>query len=74
MEKVKKMREKRDIDEGMTKIIDEILAQYLEDIIAKRPAEDFDDDEDDPKAKTKNVGVDALDQATSKKKEESKPK
>ena len=66
----KKMREKRNIDEEMSKKCDAILSEYLKEIIAKRPKEVLDEDEKGDA----NVGVDVLDQATSKKKEEQKKK
>ena len=62
-ELIKEMREKRNLDDDMKKVIDEVLQEYLEDLIAKRPKEDFEEEEED------NVGVDVLDRATSKKKE-----
>lgn len=61
---MKTLREKRDFDDDMKKIMDDVLKEYLEGIIAKRPKEDFEEEE----GATANVGVDTLDQATSKKK------
>ena len=60
-EMVKLMRQKRDLDDEMKKIIDGILAEYLADIVAKRPKEDAEGMDGDA-----NVGVDTLDKATSK--------
>jgi len=65
---LKELREKRDADDEMKKIFDEVLDEYLKETIAKRPKEEDDDDEDGPD----QVGVDVLDQATSKKKAEEK--
>ncbi len=65
---MKLLREKRDMDDDMKKECEELMQQYLQEIIAKRPKLDLDEDEDD----NDNVGIDALDQATSKKKEEAK--
>jgi F-type H+-transporting ATPase subunit alpha len=69
-ELIKKMREKRNVDEEMGKQCDVILNEYLKETIAKRPKEILDDDEKGDA----NVGVDVLDKATSKKKEEEKKK
>ncbi len=55
------LRQKRDLDDAMKKLLDEELALYLKEIIAKRPKDDVEEGED-----TK-VGVDILDKATSKK-------
>jgi len=65
---LKKMRELRNVDDDMTKLMDEQLRIYLEEIVAKRPKEELDDEDSDDL----NVGVDMLDAATSKKKEEEK--
>jgi len=46
-EMMKKMREIRNLDDDMKKVIDELLAEYLKEIIAKRPKEDFDDEDSD---------------------------
>jgi len=62
-ELIKTMRQKRDMDDDMKKIIDGILQEYLAAIIAKRPKEDMEDG-----TSGENVGVDMLDKATSKKK------
>jgi F0F1-type ATP synthase alpha subunit len=62
---MKQLRETRNMDDEMKKRCDEILDQYLKEIIAKRPKEDTDDD-DDNKGDA-NVGKDVLDGATSKK-------
>ena len=59
---MKKLREKRDFDDEMKKIADEILAEYLKGLVAKRPKEDAESDEGDQR-----VGQDTLDVATKKK-------
>ena len=64
---MKMLREKRNMDDDMKKRCDEILSQYLKEIISKRPKEDLDDDDDENKGDA-NVGKDVLDGATSKKK------
>jgi F-type H+-transporting ATPase subunit alpha len=64
---MKMLREKRNMDDDMKKRCDEILAQYLKEIIAKRPKEDLDEDDEEHKGDA-NVGKDILDGATSKKK------
>ena len=66
-ELIKKLREMRDYDDAMAKQIDEILDEYLKVVAERRPAEEEEDLEDET-----NVGVDALDQATSKNQEEAK--
>ncbi|MCK5215608.1 MAG: F0F1 ATP synthase subunit alpha [Candidatus Omnitrophica bacterium] len=63
-ELLKEMREKRNLEDDMKKTVDEGLSEYLEQIVAKRPKEDLDDEDDGS-----NVGVDMLDKVTSKKKE-----
>lgn len=63
MDMLKTLREKRALDDGMTKIMDEILAEYLKELKAKRPKEDAEDED----SKDANVGVDVLDKATTKK-------
>jgi F-type H+-transporting ATPase subunit alpha len=65
---MKKLREKRSYDDDMKKIMDEEINAYIQDFIAKRPKELAEDEE----GAGGGVGVDALDQATSKKKEEEK--
>ncbi len=60
-DKLKAMREKRDLDPEITKALDEVLDEYLKEIIAKRPVEEDEDEDED------NVGTDVLDKATSKK-------
>ena len=62
LEFLKTMRAKRDMDDDMKKALDEHLSDYLEELIAKRPKESFDSEDNDD-----NVGVDVLDRATSKK-------
>ena len=57
------LRASRASDDNIVKALDSMLKEYLKEIKAKRPKEDTDEEEGD-----KNVGVDALDQATSKKK------
>ena len=64
MDMLKTLREKRALDDAMTKVIDEILAEYLKELKANRPKED---EEDEDGAQTPNVGVDVLDKATQKK-------
>ncbi len=61
-ELLKKLREKRDLDDDMKKIIDQVLATYLEEVISKRPKEEAEEEET-----ASGVGVDVLDQATTKK-------
>jgi len=58
-----KMREKRDMDDEMKKTAEDIIAKWIQEVVALRPKEDLDQDEDS------NVGVDVLDQATKKKEE-----
>ncbi len=65
---MKAMRAKRDMDDVMKARCEELARQYLREAVARRPKEDLDSDEDGGP----NVGVDVLDQATSKKKEEKK--
>ncbi|MFA5060683.1 MAG: F0F1 ATP synthase subunit alpha [Candidatus Omnitrophota bacterium] len=65
---VKTIREKRKLDDAINKGMDAVLDEYLKEIIAKRPKEDDETDGD------QNVGVDALDAATTKKPEEAKAK
>ncbi len=60
---MKLLRQKRDMDDPMKKRCEEILQQYLKEIIEKRPKVDLDEEEDG----TANVGKDVLDGATSKK-------
>ena len=60
---MKLLRQKRDMDDPMKKRCEEILQQYLKEIIDKRPKVDLDEDEEG----TANVGKDVLDSATSKK-------
>jgi len=65
---MKMLRQKRDMDDAMKARCEELARQYLKEAIALRPKENLDDNEDGGP----NVGVDVLDQATSKKKEEKK--
>lgn len=60
---LKKMRELRDFDDDIKKKLDIYLKNYLDEVLAKRPAVDLDDEE----GGADNVGKDVLDQATSKK-------
>jgi F-type H+-transporting ATPase subunit alpha len=60
-ELLKKLRKDRNADEAMQQRFDELLSEYLEEIKAKRPKEEFDEDGD------AMVGVDALDKAMEKK-------
>lgn len=62
-EMLKKLREKRALDEEITKIMDTVLAEYIKEVTAKRPVEDAETEES-----ANQVGVDTLDQATTKKK------
>ncbi len=55
-----KLREKRSLDDEMTKVIDVVLTDYIKEITLKRPKEDAEEDDS-------QVGVDTLDKATSKK-------
>lgn len=64
-ELLKKMRQKRDMDDDMKKVIEGILSEYLAEIVAKRPKEDV---EGGGGGAESGVGVDVLDKATSKKK------
>jgi len=66
-ELIKKMRETRNLDDDMKKIIDQELDEYVKDVKSKRKDLDLDADED---SKVDGVGKDVLDQATSKKKDE----
>ena len=60
---LKILREKKTLDDSLTKIMDEILAEYLKEVKAKRPKEDVEEEDGaDP-----DVGVDVLDKATTKK-------
>ena len=66
---MKKFRQKRDLDDEMKIKVDQFLAEYMQQLIAKRPKGQEDEDEEDKDGK---VGVDVLDQATTKKKEAAK--
>ncbi len=66
---VKLLREKRDLTEEVTKGLDEILDVYVKLLEQRRPKEELDKDEEESQ-----VGVDALDSATSKKQETAKTK
>jgi len=65
---MKKMRETRNLDDDDKKVIDEVLAEYVEEVKEKRPKLDLDEDEDS--GGDANVGADVLDKATSKKDKE----
>ena len=60
---LKTLREKKSLDDPMTKIVDDILMEYVQEVQAKRPKEKEEVEEQD------NVGADVLDTATSKKTE-----
>ncbi len=62
---VKIIRERKKLDDEISKGMDEVLAAYLKEVVAKRPKEETEDEES-------NVGVDALDTATTKKPEGAK--
>lgn len=66
---VKLLREKRDLEDELKKTADELIGKYIQGVVALRPKVDLDEEEKGADAK---VGVDVLDQATSKKKEEAK--
>lgn len=66
---MRKLREKRDLDDEMKLKLDQCLAEYMQGIISKRPKGEEDEEKDGEEA---NVGVDMLDKATTKKKEEAK--
>ena len=59
-EVIKTLREKKALDENMTKVFDDLLAQYIKEVKAKRPKEEVEEEES-------KIGVDVLDQATTKK-------
>ncbi|OGX05625.1 MAG: F0F1 ATP synthase subunit alpha [Omnitrophica WOR_2 bacterium GWA2_47_8] len=61
-EAVEKLMKKHDVDEEMAKIFEKTLKEYLEEIKKNRPKEEDLDVEG-----STNVGVDALDKATTKK-------
>jgi len=67
-ELMKTLREKRDYDDEMAKVFDQIIKEYLEEVKIRRPKEEVDVEG----GTESNVGVDALDKATTKKKEEAK--
>lgn len=56
-----KLREKKDFDEEMAKVFDKVLGEYMEEIKKARPVEE------EGEVEGSGVGVDVLDQATSKK-------
>jgi F-type H+-transporting ATPase subunit alpha len=60
----KRLRKEKEVDDEMTKAFDEVLKEYIADAKAKRPKDEFAEDEEDS-----NVGVDVLDQATTKQKD-----
>lgn len=64
---VKLIREKRQLSEDITKGMDQVLAEYLKEVQDKRPKEEAEGEES-------NVGMDALDNATTKKPQEAKAK
>ena len=61
-ELLKILRERKKLDDEITKGMDEVLALYLKEIQMKRPKEEIESDGNEP-----NVGVDVLDAATTKK-------
>ncbi len=65
---IKILRERKKLDDEISKGMDEVLALYLKEAEAKRPKEEESDEE------ASNVGVDTLDTATTKKPEEAKAK
>jgi len=67
---MKKMRQLRNFDEEIEAWAKELTGKYIKGLIEKRPKVDLDEDEEGKG--DANVGVDVLDQATSKKKEEEK--
>ena len=62
---LKNLREKRKLDPEIEKGMDEILAEYLKEIQAKRPKEEADKEDEVP-----NVGVDVLNKAAGKSEKE----
>ena len=65
---VRVIREKKKLDDEMSKGIDEVLAAYLKEVETRRPKEEEDEEQES------NVGVDTLDAATTKKPQEAKAK
>ena len=65
---MKIIRERKKLDDEITKGMDEVLAAYLKMIQEKRPKDEEEEEADS------NVGVDSLDTATSKKPEAAKAK
>lgn len=63
---VKLIREAKDLTPEVTTALDNVLDEYLKEVTAKRPIEEEEEEGAEP------VGVDVLDKATSKKKEEPK--
>ncbi len=62
---IEKLREKHDVDDEIAKGMDAILEAYVKQVVKNRPEEEGEELEEES-----NVGVDALDQATSKTKGE----
>jgi len=60
-----KLRKEQDYDDEMAAVFDEVIKEYIDEVKATRPDEDLDLDEEES-----NVGVDVLDKATTKKKDE----
>ncbi len=65
LELIKKMREKRNLDDEMKKEAEIVIKDCIKQIVDKRPEPELDDE--DAEGKKPQVGVDVLDQATSKK-------
>ena len=59
---LKTLRERKTLDEAITKAMDALLGEYFKELKAKRPKEELETEGDEP-----NVGVDVLDAATTKK-------
>ncbi len=59
---LKMLRERKKLDDEISKGMDNLLAEYLKDIVSRRPKEEGE-------AEESNVGVDTLDAATTKKPE-----
>ncbi|MFA5088368.1 MAG: F0F1 ATP synthase subunit alpha [Candidatus Omnitrophota bacterium] len=57
-----KLREKKDFDDEMAKVFEEIIRAYIEEVKKLRPIEEV-----DMEGEQSNVGVDVLDKATAKK-------
>jgi len=65
---IKILRERKKLDDEITKAMDDILAAYMKIVEEKRPKDE------DEAAEDSKVGVDVLDAATTKKPEEAKVK